>query len=188
MQKVDFWCYYTDSYANEAKTMRQSFLEQQIKVNIVNFGSERDWMKNCLKRSAMLWDVYRANNKPVGLFDSDLICKQFPSLLFNDDFDVACEFRGVKFPAYRQYSAGIVLFNQTELGSKTLEYWKQLCEYDELKDVPLREQLYLKMAITKFVPKFLNLPNSYNAKPEQVNKDTVIVHNVASRRIKKEKA
>ena len=185
-KNLRYYCYFTPQYKAEADKMYPTFAKNQIHVNLVPFGTEGDWMLNCLKRPSMLHQAMLFNMTPVCLLDSDLECLK-PPILLEGDFDVACEFRGPKFPEYRKYSAGIVAFNTTDLGIATLEAWKKLCDKDPEPTAMLREQLYLRDAITYVKPRFLNLPNSYNAKPEQVKKDTVIIHNVASRRIKKEK-
>lgn len=181
---IKFITFYTTKYKPEADKCIQSFEKLGIKVDGLFYGTEKDWMRNCLKRAELLqryWEAYP--NNPICLLDSDLVALKHPKLLYCCKEDIALEYRP-NVPDYRTYSAGIILFNNTPLGKQCLDVWCSMCIEDAHPGKKLREQYYLKLMV-EGIPnlKILKLPNSYNAKPEQVNVDTVILHNVASRRM-----
>jgi hypothetical protein len=188
---IRFVTFYTTKYEDEARQCIQSFADLGIHVDGLFYGTENDWMKNCLKRCDLLRRYWEAHpDEPICLMDSDLRGLKHPKLLYVCNADLALEYRGPLIPEERQYSAGIIFFNNTVFGRKALDIWCNLCIEDRWPNKAFREQYYLKLMVESLKPQgltVLELPNSYNAKPEQINKDTVILHNVASRRIPHER-
>lgn len=175
----------TQPYQNMAARCVETFGQFGMGVTAFEFESTGDWMKNALYRAPELLKIALASPADVvGMLDADVYAIKDPVRIREFESDFGVEDRGHSYPKNRRYSAGVVLFGPTELGRALLKNWAGLCGYDPLPEEPLREQRYLHDSVVLLQKRGLkvdNLGNSYNCKPERVNAETVIVHEVASR-------
>jgi hypothetical protein len=183
----------TEECKELAKKNSWAFSKYDIGVKWDLFDSSQDWMKNCLKRPAMLKKVMEAQKHyAVGLLDADVEPVAEPGWFKNPPpcWDVMVRFRGNDKPDWDRYCAGYVAFACTPRGKNTLNEWVSLCEKDPDPDKFCREQAYLCHAIEKIKPRILELPAEYDFVPpkkwdDKVPEKTVLVHLPASRALLK---
>lgn len=96
-----------------------------------------------------------------------------------------------RLPDHRaqRYSAGVTCFAPSPLGRACLKRWAELCELDPEPTHELREQVYLYTAIEEGSKNGLtvfNLGAKYNRPIDEMRDgdDTVILHHVASRKLR----
>ncbi len=178
-------------YEDLARECVRSFHRFGLDVRMLDMPARGKWMKNCLSRAIILNDI--AMDYPdcgIGLLDADLTCNQTPSKLLNFKSDVGVhdltDIGRLPDDYCHRYSAGVTIFGGTSMGRACLGSWADLCRRDpeEASGVELREQRYLYKAI-EFVrgngAKIENLGKNYNY---AVESDVVILHHVASRRLR----
>ena len=193
MRENLIYTFYTKDtpYEQEAKELCYSFNTFNVAVKAIGYSNAGDWMKNALARSSMLEQIRCTfPTAVIGMLDADVRPVKAPELLWSWYGDVACEDRGHKTPANRRYSCGVLLFGPTTRGKQLLTMWAAMCRVDPKPKTELREQLYLYECIEQMKAlrdnplNVTNIGNNYNRKPEDVKQgdDTVLVHNVASRR------
>ncbi len=198
------FCLHTGhQYGALAQQCATSFAKFGVDVTLIELKSQKDWMRNCMARSAQI--LHLATEYPndgIGLLDADLTCLAYPELLVNFGGDLAVHDLtdtqpGKIHPCYR-YSAGVSIFGATKRGRKCLARWAELCERDPHRGQPLREQIYLYLAIhggtlENFKPLppvdglvVTNIGEKYNKTVDRrlQNDDTVILHHVASRKLR----
>ena len=181
---------YTENtpYEEEAKELVWAFSTFGIEVKAIAIKSAGDWMLNALSRAPILQIHAEAfRNDTIVVLDADIRPKARPAALFDLDADIGAEYRGDKAPEYRRYSAGVLAFSPSAAARSCLYDWAKMCVEDPYPSQRLREQQYLFETIERHVShglRFRNLGNRYNRKPEQVKAgdDTVLIHDVASRR------
>ncbi len=198
------FCLHTGQpYSTLALECAKSFAAFGVTVEVIELDSKRDWMSNCMQRSAKILELAsQYPNDGIGLLDSDLTCLRFPEklVLFTGDLavhDLTDTRPGKSHPCYR-YSAGVSVFGATERGRTCLRRWAELCARDEHRSQPLREQIYLYLAIhggtlgsfsdasTVDGMVVTNLGENYNKVIDFYvpGDETVILHHVASRKLR----
>lgn len=179
-------------YEEEASKTVKAFFDLGIVCTPLAYNNLNDWMKNAMARAELLLAV--AKQFPefhIGVVDADNRPIKMPTKLIEFDADYGCEDRGTDKKSNIRYSAGIQVFGASQRGRKLLQDWTVNCKMDSNPAMPLREQHYLYQAIctARQDPEFRfeNFGNAYNRKPEDVKMgdDTVMVHDVASRRFLK---
>ena len=175
------------AYSAMAALCVGSFASFGVKVEPVAYSNTGDWMKNALWRAPALHKLAIENpNEIIGMLDADVHAIRDPVLITRFKGHFACEDRGIGVHFNRRFSAGVLLFGATRHGRQLLKMWADMCERDATPQAPLREQHYLHYCVTMMRSLHMdfevtNLGNAYNAKPEQVNEETVLIHDVASR-------
>lgn len=184
--------FYTDGneYEEMAEECRRSFWRFGLVIQMAPMLRRDTWMQTCLTRSIGLHKLAQDYpNDTVGLVDADLKCLKPPDKLLNFKGDVAVHDLGEDDPHWidnksARYSAGVLLFAPTLLGRSCLSNWAAQCENDLQPGERTREQVYLYDAITALRQnggKVFNIGVDYN---QPVSDKTVIVHLVASRRMR----
>ncbi len=198
------FCFHTGKrYGLLARKCARSFAHFGVKVNLIEFQCKEGWMKSCMIRAVRLHELaQKYPNDGVGILDSDLTCLQHPELLVNFQGDLAIHDLtdtqpGKIQPAYR-YSAGVSVFGQTPAGRECLRHWAELCTIDPTPKEMIREQQYLYQAIREGThDKYGNEKTANNLVVKNIGErynriidrwtegdDTVILHHVASRKLK----
>ena len=145
-----FFCFYTEGtpYQDEAARTVASFAPFGVNVTPIGVKPAGDWMKNCMLRAPLLWDLARKySSESVGMLDADVRCVADPVLLKDFNADVAAHFRGPLAREKRRYCAGVVVFGPSMISGVALAKWAQLCTEDPLPQANIREQVYLTRAI-----------------------------------------
>ena len=145
-------------------------------------------MANCMARASVLQKLScEYPDDGIGLLDSDLTCMQDPIILKDFVGDIAVHDGGPASPPQMQYSAGVLIFGATPDGRSCLDLWTKLCHDDKTPTYELREQLYLKQAIEHTDALITHVGDAYNKHIDKYRPgdDTVILHHVASRKLKK---
>lgn len=189
-------------YVTMAYTCKISFLQFDVDVEVVTFPKRGTWMKSCLHRSVMLSEyAVKHPDFGIGLLDADLECLKDPLKLKSFDGDVAVRDLGMDDPQWlankaSRYSAGVLLFGKSAHGRACLTAWSKRCAEDDQLSEMLREQVYLYDSIEEIKAKgatVVNLGEPYNhaisafTEPSRpVTPETVIVHHVASRKLREE--
>ena len=185
-----FFCFYTakTGYADEAERCAKSFKAFGVDVSRMSMLNKRNWMATCMARCAVLQRLsFEYSDDGIGLLDSDLTCLRDPVLLKDFSGDVAVHDGGPGSPACMRYSAGVLVFGATPRGRACLDLWVKACRADATPLEELREQLYLKQAIEHSEAVVTHVGDAYNKHIDRYVKgdDTVILHHVASRKLKK---
>lgn len=186
-----FFTFYTENtpYEEEAKLTVEAFAKFDVACEAIAYINQHDWMMNAKARSGLLMDIaakYPYDN--IGMVDADCrpVRKPVRMIFFNGDF--GCEDRGPSKKSNLRFSAGSLVFGASTAGRGILSLWTTYCTQDAQPKMPLREQYYLFQAVVESQKNpdfhFVNLGNEYNRKPEDVKPgdDTVMIHDVASRR------
>ncbi len=198
-EDVAYYCLATKGeYFKLACRCADSFRAYGLQVHLGLIQQGKTWMESCKCRARHLCEAvdisFEQDLQIIGLLDSDLICQADPVLLKTQgDWDVAVhDLTDIgRLPDHRsqRYSAGVLAFSLSKHGRECLRRWADLCDTDPEPTHELREQVYLYTAIEemrKAGGRVFNLGDRYNRTPERVvdGDDTVIVHHVASRRLK----
>ena len=176
-------------YENLAQRCVSSFRSNGMEVNAIPFKGTRSWMGNCMRRQEMLKSLMSVySNVTIALLDSDLVCLKKPIMLADFATDVALHHRP-HLPEEHEFCAGLVVVKPSPKGREFVDNWARITKENKKKKAEFREQLYLKEAVmgTKGLT-WTDLGEFYNRKPEHFveGDNTVILHDVASRKTRKE--
>ena len=190
-----FFVFYTKGtpYQAEAEATARSFAQFGVEVVVVPMVPTGDWMRNCMLRAPMLWELAKQYpHDVISMFDADVRCLMNPVLLKQFGGDVAAHYRGKDAHENKRYCAGILMFGPTSFGRAALQNWAELCKLDQFPRTNVREQVYLTRAIegvrraaegTNSPFNFVNIGDEYNRHGNWIKPGdgTVIVHYEASR-------
>lgn len=159
-------------------------------VQTQHFQRGDTWMHNCLARSIELNKLSKQYpDDYIGMLDADIVCLKQPDKLLTFEGDVAVHDLAADDQQWlnnksARYSAGVIVFAPTALGRACIDTWAFKCERDAQPGERTREQVYLHDAIEdvkRHGADIFNLGVNYN---QPVSDETVIVHHVASRRLR----
>ncbi len=201
-----FFTFHTGSrYGLLARKCVRSFAAFDVKVESEIIPGGKYWIANCMQRALRIEALakqYPEDN--ICLLDADLVCLKRPDKLIDPIGDISVHDLtdtqpGKSHPCYR-FSAGVLLFSPTPHGRSCLSRWANLCRVNPLKNNMLCEQQYLYTAIREGTHDKLsggekkrdflvvtNVGEAYNRIIDRYveGDDTVILHKVASRKMKK---
>lgn len=188
---TSYFTYFTvdTPYEQEVIDCLESFRTQGVSISAIPYNNANDWMTNALWRAPDL--KRRAADLPndhICLLDADVRALQYPEKLERFEGDFGCLDRGEHVRPADRFSAGVMIFAPTPLGRAMLDLWAKKCQDDTQPNAVLREQVYIFEAIKELKRSSglepVNLGERYNRKIENVKSgdDTVILHDVASRR------
>lgn len=187
----DWYTFVTPQYKTYAKRLQES---TDRFVNIIQMKNHHDWMANCMSRCKLLLDKW-TGNKAIGILDADIVFRKNASMLWTGKYaetDIVIRDRGPCITSEHRFCAGIIRFQNTDLGKQTLQRWAKLCTKDEEKERPYREQHYLYRSILDTNPRVYMLGAEWDCIPPhdqpdfKPSEDSIVVHLPASR-VEKEK-
>jgi len=171
-------------YEVEVNSLKQSLDTLSIKYEIVGVKPQGSWEKNTQIKPVVIRQVMDKYRMPVVWIDADAIVKKTPEFFTTVREDLS--YYTLKWPnGFNEMLVGTVYFDYNDKVMKFLELWAQLNQSNNFPDgknfqtlMEKNESLTVKDLPADYIKIFDN--------DLIVSKDPVVVHNQASRRLKKE--
>ena len=167
-------------YEEEVNNLEESALKFKVPHEIYAVPDKGKWERNTHQKVGVIRDALNKYKKPVVWTDADSVFEQFPKL-FNK---LSCDISAHKIVQWNEILSGTVYFDYNDTVLGFLDEWEEMNDAGEGPDAPnmqflieTREDLIYEVLPAEYVKIFDN--------PHQRVTDPVIVHNQASRRLKK---